>query len=334
MDRVVLYGLGGIFRGYEEIFRGLQKDKKIHVIGAIDRRLQEGTSFHNYNILSVSEVVDMDIDYVIITAQDPVAKEIYADLCAAGVNKDKIVSVYCYTPIKEMLDRIINLQLPIQLEVIQNILLASDQEVASFDWMRKVVGRYGIYPLLDEDVDGIDDAIVTCMGMQQRPDEFTKYCMYLSNWNIDTAIEVGVFRGKSSYFMCALLARKNPKLVYNLVDIADNLDNFEEFHEILPQLRKRIPSTSENYIGNSYDFVFIDADHSYDASMRDYMNLGQYAKKLTVFHDIYAHEYDYLNGGTVRMWKEVVDMTPKHRHHIFSEYPNQLMGIGVLENLG
>ena len=47
MDRVVLYGLGGIFRGYEEIFRGLQKDKKIHVIGAIDRRLQEGTAFHN-----------------------------------------------------------------------------------------------------------------------------------------------------------------------------------------------------------------------------------------------------------------------------------------------
>ena len=170
MDRVVLYGLGGIFRGYEEIFRGLPKDKKIHVIGAIDRRLQEGMAFHNYNILSVSEVVDMDINYVIITAQDPVAKEIYADLCAAGVNKDKIVSVYCYTPIKEMLDRIINLQLPIQLEVIQNIRLASDQEVASFDWMHKVVGRYGIYPLLDEDVDGIDDAIVTCMGMQQRPD--------------------------------------------------------------------------------------------------------------------------------------------------------------------
>lgn len=102
-------------------------------------------------------------------------------------------------------------------------------------------------------------------------------------------------------------------------------------------IKKLLAATDEEvssfeWIGKAYDFVFIDADHSYDASMRDYMNLGQYAKKMTVFHDIYAHEYDNLNGGTVRMWNEVMDMTAQHKHHVFSEHPDEWMGIGVIEH--
>lgn len=212
--------------------------------------------------------------------------------------------------VDEELKRIDREHLPVQLEIIKKILTASDQDVESFTWMRDVVGQYGIYPFRPQDFDGTGNVVGTRKGILQRPDEFAEYCTYLSKWHIDTAIEVGVFRGKSSYFMCAILARRNPSIVYELVDIADSLDNYEGFHELLPQMRKRIPSTSDDYIGKAYDFVFIDADHSYDASMRDYMNLGRYAKKLTAFHDIFAHEYDQLNGGTVRMWKEVVDLTP------------------------
>ena len=87
---------------------------------------------------------------------------------------------------------------------------------------------------------------------------------------------------------------------------------------------------SDDYKGESYDFVFIDADHSYDAAMRDYLNVGQYAGKLTVFHDIYAHEYDECNGGTVRMWKEVCELNSGKEKKIFSIYPDQWMGIGCL----
>lgn len=197
--------------------------------------------------------------------------------------------------------------------------------------MRKIVGEYGIYPFRPEDMDGSGNVVGVRSGMIQRPDEFARYCVYLSDWKIDTAIEVGVYKGKSSYFMCALLARKNPNLIYEMVDICDKLDNFDEFYEILPQMHKKIPSTSNDYISKKYDFVFIDADHSYDASMKDFMNLGRYAKKLTVFHDIYGHEYDHLNGGTVRMWKDVVEMTKQYKQHVFSDYPDKWMGIGVVE---
>ncbi len=334
MDRVILYGAGATFRCFEKLFSELSKEGKVRIVGIADKRLKEKV-FHDFSVLRLEDIANNDLkfDFVIITTVDAVARSIYEDLCKEGISKDKIVDVYNYPYIEKKLNQIDNDQLPVQLDIIQKLLTAKDEDVTNFLWMRDIVGKYGIYPWRAEDMDGTGNVVGTRVGILQRPNEFAEYCVYLSKWKIDTAIEVGVFRGKSSYFMCALLARRNPDLVYELVDINDDLSNFEEFYELLPQMRKRIPSTSDDYIGKIYDFVFIDADHSYDASMRDYMNLGQYAKKLTVFHDIYAHEYDYLNGGTVRMWNEVVDMTPQHNHHIFSEFPNEWMGIGVVEHV-
>lgn len=330
MDKIVLYGAGAIFRYFEKIFWELQEENKIQILGVADRKLNEPT-FHNFKVFSLSEMVNLSVDYIIITAEGVAAEGICADLCANGIPNKKIIGVYNYAFVKEKLNILDSNQLSVQLGIIKKILSASDSDVGNLEWMRNIVGQYGIFPFLEDDLRGTGNVMFTHIGMLQRPNEFAEYCVYLSNLNIGTAIEVGVFHGKSSYFMCALLARKNPNLVYELVDIYDNLDNFEEFHELLPQMRKRIPATSDDLAGKTYDFVFIDADHSYDASMRDYMNLGRYAKKLTVFHDIFSHEYDNQNGGTVRMWNEVVNMTSEHKHHVFSEYQGKWMGIGVLE---
>ena len=330
MDKIILYGVGMTFRSYEKNFSDFQRENKIEIIGVADRSLTDKT-YNGFKVLRLNEIPDTDADFVIITAAYPASESICADLMKAGVAKEKIVNILDYELIVEMLDKSAKERLPVQLDVIRTILQASDGEVESFDWMRGIVKRYGVYPWRSEYLNEVENGVYTRAGILQEPNEFTRYLVYLSKFNIDKAIELGVFRGKSSYFMCAMLARKNPRLVYELVDVADNLDNFEEFNKLLPQLRKHIPSTSADHIGKEYDFVFIDADHSYDASMKDYMNLGRHAKKLTVFHDIYGHEYDRLNGGTVRTWQEVVNMTKEHKHHIFSSYPNKIMGIGVVE---
>ena len=330
MDKVILYGLGDTFRSLEKIFRKIQRENLIDILGVADKKIKE-KSFNDFPVLALNDIISMSFDYIIITAIDKAAKGIYEDLIGAGVPSQKIVAAHDYTLVEQEFKRLDKEHLPVQLEVIRKILSAEDTEVSDFEWMRNIVGEYGIYPFRQEDMDGSGNVIGIRSGMIQRPDEFAQYCVYLSEWKIDTAIEVGVYKGKSSYFMCALLARKNPNLVYEMVDICDGLVNFDEFHELLPQMRKRIPSTSDDYIGREYDFVFIDADHSYDASMRDYMNLGRCAKKLTVFHDIYGHEYDHLNGGTVRMWKDVVEMTKQYKQHVFSDYPDKWMGIGVVE---
>ncbi len=61
------------------------------------------------------------------------------------------------------------------------------------------------------------------------------------------------------------------------------------------------------------------------------MNVGRYSDGITVFHDVYEHGYDGLGGGIVRTWKEVVEDTADKGHAVFSTYPNEWMGIGVVE---
>ena len=220
-----------------------------------------------------------------------------------------------------------------QIEVLKQILSATDKEIHSMDFLLNAVKEYGITPLawlqeLDENVTYTEN------GMIQVPGEFAAFCHYIADMEIHTAIEVGVYRGRISYFMCAVLYRNNPNLVYNMVDIEDYLDEFDKFKEILPCLNKCIPNTAEDYKGKNYDFVFIDADHSYEAAMKDYLDVGGYAKKMVCFHDIFAHEYDSYNGGIVRCWDEVCVLTEHLPKMIFSEFPNRWMGIGVVVNDG
>ena len=166
--------------------------------------------------------------------------------------------------------------------------------------------------------------------MQQVPEEFTKYCIFLADLKVKDALDIGVYRGRSAYFICAVLMRNNPKLQYEMVDIDDKLDHFEEYSEVLPALHRGIPKTSAEYRGKAYDYVFIDAEHTYDAAIVDYENVGKYANVLMGFHDIYAHEYDSYNGGTVRLWNEVLKRESGNEYKTFSEYPNRWMGIGCI----
>lgn len=218
-----------------------------------------------------------------------------------------------------------------QLTVINRIINATDKEIHDTNFLLSAIKEYGVTPLVW--LQELDDSThYTENGMIQVPGEFATFCHYLVDMKIDSAIEVGVYRGRSSYFMCAVLYRNNPNLVYDMVDIEDNLDGYDEFRRILPCLNKCIPSTSDDFAGKSYDFVFIDADHSYDAAMIDYLNVGRFAKKLVCFHDIFAHEYDTCNGGIVRCWEEVGVLTSNHPKMIFSQFPNRWMGIGVVIN--
>lgn len=216
-----------------------------------------------------------------------------------------------------------------QIEILKRILSATEEEIHDISFLTDNIKAYGIYPFawIKETC---PDGYYTLNGMMQVPGEFAAFCKNLLDISIKTAIEVGVYRGRSSYFMCAILYRNNPDLIYELVDVADCLDDFERFKEVLPCLKKSIPHTSKDYKNKSYDFVFIDADHGYTWSCEDYIHLGENAKKLVCFHDIYAHEYDSQEGGIVRTWEEVCAATPYDTKLMFSQFPNRWMGIGMI----
>ena len=218
----------------------------------------------------------------------------------------------------------------LQIGVLKELLSADDSTVIDYDWMYAHVIEYGIFCFQGNWFKYDEKINWNIHGMQQVSEEFTDYCLSLLTLNVKTAIEIGVFRGRSSYFISSILARRNKDLSYKLVDIEDRLDFYDEYHKVCPWLIKLIPSTSDNYEKEAYDYVFIDADHSYDASIRDWNNVGKYSKVITAFHDIYAHEYDHENGGTVRTWEEIMEETFAKQHRIFTKFPTKWMGIGCV----
>lgn len=282
-------------------------------------------------VVEPQELLDMNFDCIVLTAEENeldsyrekviAINSAYADKCFSIdeiVAKDDRNKYLEYTNVR-------------QLRVIKELLSASDNEISDYDWMYEKVVEYGIFCFNQEHWHEADSRINWAVyGLQQIPKEFASFCNYISGLRIDSAAEVGVYRGRSTFFICAILARNNPGLRYRMIDIYDRIDDFDVFYEYLPQLEKCIPSSSDDYRDESYDFVFIDADHSYDSSINDYNNLGENANVIVCFHDIYAHEYDNENGGTVRTWKEVMERTEGKEHLVFSEYPDKWMGIGCV----
>jgi hypothetical protein len=173
-------------------------------------------------------------------------------------------------------------------------------------------------------------------GTLQFPTEFTDFLMEAATFDIKTAVEIGVWRGASAYFAAAVLQRANRDCHYTMVDVQNILLGFARFSEVL-NLTRLVPASSDVIAGQTFDYVFIDADHSYDGTQKDYANVGRFARKLCAFHDIHAREYNAFNGGIVRYWNELRDeLAPTHRIVEFSHVPRRIeqdggMGIGLLD---
>ena len=292
----------------------------------------QGENAWGIPIISKEEIKERVFDKLVLTAEswqmEETAKE--AEALLKG-NKAKVISIDDLI-IEGGINKYLCDEGTRQLEVIEEILCASDDELGDYDWMYRRVIRYGTFCFNNQNqwYKKSKDYCWSVYGLQQLPEEFAGFCNMLSEVPVSRAAEVGVYRGRSAYFMCAVLARKNPDLKYMMIDIDDKLDDYGRFSKVLPQLQKCIPGSSGDFSKEEFDFVFIDADHSYDASFRDYLNIGASARKLVVFHDIYAHEYDNENGGTVRTWSEVVNLTQGNEHRIFAHEPDVWMGIGCV----
>lgn len=324
--KIVVWGTGRRAAMYRKWFENYYNVK------AYIRTNNISGEIYGTKIIEPLDVINYEFDYVVfvteridIESEQAIIKEIDSNILSKCRTIDelteetKTVAYLSFTSQR-------------QLKVISDLLSASDTEIKDYNWMYSKVIEYGIFCFDEEHWnDLVPEFNWAVYGLQQVPEEFARFCNMISDLYVETAAEVGVYRGRSAFFVCAILARKNPFLKYTMIDICDRIDDFDEFKKVLPQLEKCIPSTSDDYKGKAYDFVFIDADHSYDASINDFNNIGVNARKLVAFHDIYAHEYDHENGGTVRMWQEVMERTKDKEHLIYSIYPDKWMGIGCVK---
>lgn len=328
MKKILLWGTGKVFAMY---YKWLMKNFEVCAFITNDKDFPPAFSGgEGIPTIAKEDIRGFDRDIIVIAADQPVETEIREDARAIGLQEKELISLEELIKEEHLEGKYEEDAVSRQIKVIEDILNAADSEISDFQWMYQKVIEYGVFCFQQRWYRFGGKIQWSACGVLQVPEEFADFCVSLTSLKIRTAIEIGVYRGRSSYFICAVLMRKNPELKYVLADIWDGLDAFERFHSMLPALEKRIPSTSRDYKGEIFDFVFIDGDHSYGGAMEDFENVGKYSRVIACFHDIYAHEYDGEDGGTVRMWKEVMARTMDKHHRVFTNYPEKWMGIGCV----
>ena len=178
------------------------------------------------------------------------------------------------------------------------------------------------------------------MKLQQVPEEYSSLLLLLKESEIETYLEMGIGNGGSFAMACYFMKRS-----LKHADAVDNLDYGALIGQNANEVMQYIDST-KSMIGDSceinfhcmttdgffssgkpirYDAVFIDADHTYEAAKRDYINTLKHVKdgSLIVFHDINSQACP----GIVRLWNEVKTRGTKNYEFIHSD----TCGIGVVQ---
>ena len=206
----------------------------------------------------------------------------------------------CFLPAVNGAD--IQMEVDKGLKVVGDILSCSKKELESRAFLLDKFLEYGI-PVMDSPIFASFRGNMNAAGFGpiQFPTEFIDLLRRLISLQVKSALEIGTFRGGAAYFMAAVLQRACADFSLTMVDPIDNLLGFSKFAARL-RLVKSIPSTSEAYRGRKFDFVFIDGAHDFESVMRDFENVGKFALKAIACHDIHGHEFDSLDGGTVKAW--------------------------------
>jgi hypothetical protein len=166
------------------------------------------------------------------------------------------------------------------------------------------------------------------VGLWQTPCQLASFLVRLARSDIRTYLELGPCTGWTTAFMTAYLTKFGLTRAVSL----------DAFNLLDPRITERcaslgLPLTFADRhswppSARTWDLVFIDADHSFDAVMADIREYAPVATRLAL-HDI----NDHFCQGVVRAWawlkeRYAVDATFDE----FTDHPDgyELMGIGLV----
>ena len=134
----------------------------------------------------------------------------------------------------------------------------------------------------------------------------------LAKLQLNRGVEVGVYRAWYSYRLC----RANPNLTYYGIDpwlpiskrdqtrmehhYQCSLDRLAQFGDRAQLIRKTSAAAAPDFADNSLDFVYLDADHSYDATLSD---LNLWVPKVRTGGIIAGHDYDPYDTSEHHQWR-------------------------------
>jgi predicted O-methyltransferase YrrM len=166
------------------------------------------------------------------------------------------------------------------------------------------------------------------LNLQQIPDEYVNLLDFLRNSNIKSYLELGVGNGGSFFVDGLFLGEKCKKFhaVDNIGYAHTHIKQTEEkilnkvnlLADLLPESEvKFFNSTTDDFFENNeetYDCIFIDADHSYKGVKSDYDNALRCLNEggTIIFHDI-----GNKTTGVAECWAEVKDKARKVEEYLW-----------------
>lgn len=179
-------------------------------------------------------------------------------------------------------------------------------------------------------------------SLQQNPNEYRNFCEFYKELNCENILEIGCADGGNFYVMCKLSHPKGMKICIDDPNTSIyGIDHQEKIYEYMKNFSTGVhiikkDSHSEEclydfkniLIDNHLDFIFIDADHTYEGVKKDFEMYSPFVKKggHIAFHDILDTPlHRSMNHGVSKFWKELVGNKKEFNSNA------ECMGIGIIE---
>lgn len=149
--------------------------------------------------------------------------------------------------------------------------------------------------------------VYNSLSMMQEFESIQALSQELMNQNVDNLLEIGSANGGSFYLWNRIL---NPSLAIS-IDISYDANQpvfFSKFSDAKTVCIEGASTDSKtveevkNTIDNGLDFVYIDGDHSYEQSKRDF---EAYREHVTDGGLIGLHDISHPGTGVPKLWREL-----------------------------
>lgn len=136
MVKIVVWGVRGVFGMYEPIINSLIENKKVCVVGVVDRDDRSQMTFGNIKVHKPQKLLEWEYDQIVVTSQ----KETYGKIISAAgrLGVDLARCVYIMDFLGEHKDEVqlyYEMERGHQYEILREVLGATDEEIADYNWM-------------------------------------------------------------------------------------------------------------------------------------------------------------------------------------------------------
>jgi len=214
---------------------------------------------------------------------------------------------------------------------------SSLSELRDIGYVEQMIGQIG----LARDRRGIYGNDVKYMnpvarGLWQIPRQLAEFAVFLSQFKINSLIEIGTYTGYTFTFLAAYLTRFNPGLDAVTVDVTNHkpVSNLWE-----GRLNARFHlGQSADFSNQAFDLCLIDGDHSFNSVSGDFDQVGK-KSKICCFHDINDEivENSHINDGGVprfrRQLKAETTTDSRFTEFLYHSHGQRVMGWGVVQRI-